>query len=381
MKIKNLVKIILSALLLSILLSGCASNNPNSATINKEEVIVIDNLDKGEISNIFRAYFNRIDKDVGNYKILEPKTFEIYRCPYKYYIKLDEDKTITIGGSKYVSGDCLYSRNHSKEEVERIVNSTKNQFLFYINDYKDNKDYILKSKEEFKHFKPKFDFSNFPNNKSNIYSEIEKKMKSTYDVNNIDANSLYASYVKYYSKNKIDFKKYFLEEYKVATYFRSTNGKGFFILDSNNSSMGEINKYNVDKKEVIKVYGDLKYNFGVQFENLKFSNKDILVEVDEYVIESSKFKLKLSNLSNKFIDIDTASIYLNENIRSKNLQNFRLPPNSIDYIDIRVDKMYELFHIKTFNETFFIGLALDYKLQGQKQVFFEKKTLKVPTSL
>ena len=116
-------------------------------------------------------------------------------------------------------------------------------------------------------------------------------------------------------------------------------------------------------------------------EPLIFKNKDLLVKVwfDHSLAKYSTrgdFYITITNLTNKFIDISTISVYVDSEINSMQLP-IKLPPKGTIKNRVLQVSNYDMYkQVNSLNDTRVFAGAVEYSIDQKNESLFEEKELK-----
>lgn len=232
------------------------------------------------------------------------------------------------------------------------------QILSYI-------DYVKKL-----NLKPKVN-SSLPFSVSEDYLNGIKEQLS-YKIN-LNSRTIYADF-KYRNGTLKDYlDQYpFTSSYDSEAFVENTNTKVSFTRPS------IVTLKNLDTANVINI--DRIYSTFLT-EPLIFKNKDLLVEAG-FVHSLAKystrgqFYITITNLTNKFIDISTISVYVDSEINSMQLP-IKLPPKGTIKNRVLQVSNYDMYkQVNSLNDTRVFAGAVEYSIDQKNESLFEEKVLK-----
>lgn len=363
---KNFVKLALSIGFIAILFSGCANQH---AVFPLEKYSLLED----EQRQILSSY---CEKSKGS------KSDSIY-CSYdKMTItskKYSTDKAIIAIKENTLDVNCP---NYCNDSFYSSLNMDKLLILSRLKQYSTDKPILSKYIDEETKItnKPTIVINELP--KNGVYNKLVKEFEDSFKFSkSLTPLSAYVEYEKNSYGEDIspeNLKKYL----PIATI---SEGVSFQSFHYETGLGGYKERLNITKNSynngVIKLNGTLYYNFLNKNSNLNFSNKNVSVKY--YASSDNSISFNIDNLTNKFMEIDSISVYFGDKVYSKNI-NVKLPPNATNYSVLLFTSDlsdYTDVYIKTFNESRSVSIGLDYSIQGKKDTFLQTKTVKVPNSI
>lgn len=376
MKIKNLVKLSLGVITAGFLLSGCgATDNQKLNVVNN--IVMDKSLSKNEQNNILTYMIGDSLYMISNpieyqMETSSGKYSRMGNATLKYFFNLTQDGLIIQNHSYCPSADCSsLSELWKVKEFEKEVSSKKqyieNNFNLYQKEYSVNKQEILTWIDKVSSIRLKPDLSldlslpeDYINGLKNNSNYIRKTLipeKIFVEYKNSKESNL-STFLNNY--NFLQFNPNQIIYYKDIQIGNSHYTKNTIDLNlSNINSLGKLNP-----KIVFSTFYPDKYII---------QNKEILLELRKYRID--EFQVKIINLTNKFIDINTVSIYLDNAINSISLIK-RLPPNGETLesnLSIKIPAgVSPYIELKDLNSKRNLGAAVSYKIDNKEDTLYKE---------
>lgn len=350
MKRKILNSIVIIFIILGI--SGCVGTNDFVSIPIKEN----NSLTSEEKSKIFSYMISTYGAD-------------------NYYYSFGKDNVSMKLDSYDKNGRILPSYKGKNTFSEEKIKYLEENMNSYFKEYALHKNDILNAINFLNKIQPTFEFENKLN--------LEEKL----------LNSLYPQ-IKYKrfdlipEKIFVDFKKSgktsleeFLDGYSIIQLeFQQTfYYNNFKIYSQVKLEHPNINKVICKDKIIISLY---EIAWTILPDSFEISDENISMKFTNY--QTVKYSVELINLTNDFIDLNSLSLYLENKINSINL-NQKMPPNSKNsnnQIVISIPSGVNGYQkLKTLNEIFSIGGALEYSIRNKNKTIYKSIDLKVKDAL
>lgn len=196
-----------------------------------------------------------------------------------------------------------------------------------------------------------------------------------------------------YTRNNLNTEKIFNDYYSQKTIYKNITLSDFL----NNYEFARGTQLEVKYKNIlVNTYGmifltlnnlekDNKLKIGSVYNSYLpevyiSSNKDIQIEFihNENGVSNNLIQLKITNLTKKYVDIETISISIDSIIKNTNI-NLRLPPNAMsNYYNIEMPWGANIYKkVNNLKEgSTEISVAAMYKIDNKTETFLEGKILK-----
>jgi hypothetical protein len=196
-----------------------------------------------------------------------------------------------------------------------------------------------------------------------------------------------------YTRNNLNTEKIFNDYYSQKTIYKNITLSDFL----NNYEFARGTQLEVKYKNIlVNTYGmifltlnnlekDNKLKIGSVYNSYLpevyiSSNKDIQIEFihNENGVSNNLIQLKITNLTKKYVDIETISISIDSIIKNTNI-NLRLPPNAMsNYYNIEMPWGANIYKkVNSLKEgSTEISVAAMYKIDNKTETFLEGKILK-----
>ncbi len=196
-----------------------------------------------------------------------------------------------------------------------------------------------------------------------------------------------------YTRNNLNTEKIFNDYYSQKTIYKNINLSDFL----NNYEFARGTQLEVKYKNIlVNTYGmifltlnnlekDNKLKIGSVYNSYLpevyiSSNKDIQIEFihNEKGVSNNLIQLKITNLTKKYVDIETISISIDSIIKNTNI-NLRLPPNAMsNYYNIEMPWGANIYKkVNSLKEgSTEISVAAIYKIDNKTETFLKEEVLK-----
>ncbi|MGJ0315820.1 hypothetical protein NG754_04705 [Aliarcobacter cryaerophilus] len=377
---RNFVKLLLSIGFIAILFSGCGGSrivNVNLSTPIKK----VDIVDDKELL-LLVSDFNPFHWQgcISSQARVENNILSLTgKCG-------TEDKPCYTGchdlkNNRYIAyDDKKFKAELEKANATMLKEIEKYQKLKveYFNDYKQYEDKIKNP--------PNIILEGISPVNNSIYNAIVNNLKENWKIK-VNFLGSYAS-----CKGSIECIN---NKHIVGTYLNLKMGNNWYKYTTFDGSIGfSMDNYKKNTNLVNSVTIPVSLSYAFVPDKFILSNNQLSVEIvntkssyNMYGSSNDEFMLVITNLTNKYVEVDTLSIYTVDKIHNEQL-NLKLAPKG-QYTKEIVNYNSAFLPIKTFTETQRFGASVEYGFQGSsnstsnsvRETLFKEINIKVPNSL
>ncbi|MDK2063323.1 hypothetical protein PT447_00115 [Aliarcobacter butzleri] len=365
---RTFIKVGLSVLMASVLLTGCGSRQ-NSFLETSTKVKIPSGLTNQEVEEIMKQLISSPKKE--NYQQYSINS-RVVTAKYTYEFAPTPEGNLLVKYSEDC-GDYPCSRIQYFPEIAEFKRKFENNKSIleknltpYLNEYALNKNEILNWIDKVNKLNLEINFEiKIPFNEEYL-AEFKKPVK--YKLKELTPEFVF----KEFKNSKNPSLTSFLNTYPFCTY---TNTYLVGFVDYKNVTMSFPSNLNLNNYK--EIFATKKPHFKARFFPDKFviQNKDIKLELEYSMLINATYRFKITNLTGNYIDISAVSLYVDLDIINTPF-NVKLPPNAV--IDgtksIHIPSSVPItIPIESSDQTRNFGAAVSYKVNNVEKTLYDGK--------
>lgn len=370
------------------MLTGCSTSQPikhnpylpikidDSVQLKKSDINVTQVTDKS-LNSIIRFSQLSIDKHI---KELDRNADFIYHGMLRVNFKVKDNKLITENKSLCYIGDCtsIYKTDDYQNfisDVKKTQDNLHSNISRYAKVYKQNENALtnwIKKVENINTIHAKF------RNRIINDDKLLDKLSNKAGFEKLVVPSKEELFVEFLESKEKSLKT-FLNN-RIFGYFypyNVLNYENYKLIYNSKNKKTFVNKQEINFNTINNLYLELNEMY-YYFLPKVFTTNDSNIKLQLTLNNNGTYKVKVTNLTNKFIELSSISLYLDDRIRNLNV-NTQLPPKAISenfrYIPLPEGTTANT-KINNINQVRDFGAAVSYIANSKKETLYTEKKIR-----